>query len=130
MFGIADDLDLNTGSHTDLIQNNLTVSGLPHGACAVSPVVRGLIAFHDSGKISQSLTELLHLFIADFSVMVGISSQGYHMAHMIQLSDFIFAGNLIDSHFQLKGAHVNGGKYMDCHNSFPRSVQRAGIFYQ
>jgi len=26
-----------------------------------------------------------------------------------------------------EGAHINGGKYMDCHNSFPRSVQRAVI---
>ena len=51
LLGVADDLYIDPGPHPELFQDNLAVSGLPHGAGGISPVLLHLVLFHDPYKV-------------------------------------------------------------------------------
>ena len=83
---------------------------IPQGRGGAGPVVGDLVGLHDPPEFFQHLADFLHQGVADLAGVKGVPAQGNHVADVVDLPHTGFGGNLVDSHFQLKGAYVDCGK--------------------
>ena len=104
---VADDPNLQPGAHADLVQDDLVVLGLPHGAGGVGPVALHLVPVHGFYKIFQNLAHFLHQVVTDLALAVCLFTQGDHVADVIHAPHAVFPRYLIDAQLQLKGAHID-----------------------
>ena len=115
LFGIADNSNLDSCPHPYLVQHNLFVFGLPHGAGGIGSVCLNLVCLHHLGKLSQNPAHFVHQSIADLSGSVCVLSQRNHVTQMINLLQLILGRHLINTKLQFKRAYIYGCKYMRRH---------------